>query len=403
MIKEWVDEVHQGDAVDVLSQMPESSVHTCVTSPPYYGQRDYGEDEQIGLEDTLDEYIQNLVDVGNELQRVLRDDGTWWLNLGDKFAQSGRSNQDKSGTAPDGQGHSRGHDAGGFRNKQKMFVPHRVAIALQESGWLARNDNVWHKTNALPEPHTDRFATRFEFVFLLANSDDYYFDLDSIREPYAKSSIKDFERGYGWSDGKYVGDSSPHSEGGTNDPDRPRSESQHPAGKNPGDVWSMSTESFSGSHFAVFPPDLIEKPIKAGCPEQVCVECGTPHVRERVVESREIKGGVHTVPEDERGYSEIQGQSQNDRAGLTQPTSVSLGDWEKQCNCETDSTEPGIVIDPFMGTGTTAIVAERFRRRWVGIDLSAEYVDLAGERISTDRKEKGRPANLLDIGRLEDD
>lgn len=265
---EWVNGIHQGDAAEALREMPSDSVHMAMCSPPYFGLRDYGVDGQIGLEDSIDEYIQNLVDVGEELRRVLHGDGSWWLNLGDSYAQSGRSNHDKPGTAPDGQGHARGHDAGAFGQKNKMLVPHRVAIALQESGWIVRGDCVWAKPNSMPDPTKDRLTETKEFVFHLTPEPDYWFNLDAIREPYAETTKRDAEAGYGWNDSKLNPSKvEVHGEGGVNDPSSDRSEFMHPDGKNPGDVFEVTTKPFPDAHFAVYPPELCEKPIKATCPE----------------------------------------------------------------------------------------------------------------------------------------
>jgi len=275
-ISEWVQDIHCGDAADTLSQMPENSVHCVMTSPPYYGLRDYSADGQIGLEDSLDEYISELVGVFREVRRVLRPDGTWWLNLGDSFAGSGRGQCDgddddvPEAYAPDaGELGDRDTD---LRRKNKMLVPYRVAIALQEAGWICRNDATWYKPNPMPNPVKDRLNTQTERVFLLAKSEEYFFDLDSIRAPHSEVSLRRMENEF---------NHTPRGHPGGHTEDLDPENFCHPSGKNPGDVMEVTTQPFPEAHFAVFPPDLIRDPMKAGTPEQVCAECGTPY--ERVV------------------------------------------------------------------------------------------------------------------------
>lgn len=307
-IEGWVDEVHTGHVVDKLAEMPSDSVHCVVTSPPYYGLRSYSDsDDEIGKEVSLDEYIGKMVAVGNELQRVLRDDGSWWLNLGDTYSGGGGAagvpedwdsistgNMDKYPDEPPAKNTS-------FPDKDKMLVPHRTAIALQESGWMVRNDVVWDKQgSSMPESVKDRLSTTFEYVFHFVQQGDYYYDLDSIREPYSKSSKVRAEYSFEQS-GNYVGDG--YDSGGFED-----GGAVGASGKNPGDIFRETTASFPEAHFAVFPGELIEKPIKATCPED------------------------------------------------------------------------GIVLDPFIGAGTTAVVAQDLGRKWIGIDLNDEYVDMAESR-----------------------
>jgi DNA modification methylase len=395
-IETWTGDIHHGDARGRLAEMPASAVHMVMTSPPYYGLRDYGEDVesiwggdddcdhdwvvekmaaqggentadnppdvggnastqetrirggggvesgrcrwcgawegQLGLEPSLGQFVRNLVEVGNAVRGVLRDDGSWWLNLGDSYSSGGRTSYDanKKDTRDD------------FRQKQKMLVPHRVAIALQDAGWIVRNDVVWQKVNPMPESATDRLSTTFEYVFHLTPQSDYYYDLDAIREPHADASV---ER-RGREDTKRYG---PDDTGGAehtgfagNDLNR--------AGKNPGDIFEVATRAFPDAHFAVYPKELVEKPLKATCPEKVCADCGTPYERE----------------------------------GVTQPTDVSLGDWNQHCDCDTADTKPGIALDPFAGAGTTCKVAKDYGRRFIGVELNREYVALAQKHVGID-------------------
>lgn len=393
-MSEWVNDIHEGDVIETLQEFPESSVHMAMCSPPYYGLRDYEVEGQIGLEESLDEYVENLVAVGEEIRRVLRDDGSWWLNLGDTYAGGSIVRSDANWTRPGDDGYEEAHtastDSNGRRSmstlgrKNKMLVPHRVAIALQDAGWVLRSDAVWMKPNPMPSSVTDRLNEQKEFLFHLAPNPDYWFDLDSIREEHVDSSLArsgrcdNAERGY---------PGTPQ----TMDPDQ----FVHPNGKNPGDVLEITVKSFPEAHFAVYPQELCETPIKASCPPEVCAECGQPYDRESEVVDREFAGGVSPVPEEERGYADRQGQSQNDREGLTQPTERTIGEWEQQCECETTETKPGIVLDPFAGAGTTLLVAKDLRRRFVGIDLNPDYVALAQRRVGIDVDE---PERLHDDG-----
>ena len=339
-ISDWTNDIHTGDAVETLAELPESSIHMCMTSPPYFGLRDYGVDGQIGLEDELDEYIAELVDVFREVRRVLRPDGSAWLNLGDSY------------------------DGG----KNKMLVPHRVAIALQEDGWIVRNDVTWAKPNPMPSSVKDRLNTTTEQVFHLVPEPDYWYDLDAIREPYAEASNERYQYGY--------------------DPDRPSAAptdnpvttaeniDPNPAGKNPGDVFEVTTKPFPDAHFAVYPPELVEKPLKATCPPTVCAECGSPY--ERDVEYHR-KNNRH---ERDESFAKASGEVIDHAQSFTRETPrIEHKGWTPTCDCDTDATEAGIALDPFAGAGTTCLVAKRQGRRFIGIDLNEEYVAMAQKRL----------------------
>ncbi|WP_233274405.1 DNA-methyltransferase [Natrinema thermotolerans] len=392
-IDDWTNNIHQGDAVDTLGEMPDSSVHCAMTSPPYFGLRDYGEDGQIGLEDSLNEYIDALVEVGDELRRVLRSDGSWWLNLGDSYGSKpgwGSQSDDVGGhdAAVD-------HSRSGFQRKSKMLVPHRVAIALQESGWIVRSDAVWSKPNPMPDPAKDRLNETKEFVFHLVPESEYWFDLDAIREPYAQTTKEAAQRGQSKSGQKRADANSPgnhHLSGGLHDESKSRREQMHPSGKNPGDIFDVSVKSFPEAHFAVYPPELCEKPVKSSCPPKVCADCGTPYERVTEVVERYVAGGSPNLPEGDRGFSDRQGTCHADREGMTQAKREMKG-WDQACDCETESTEPGIVLDPFAGAGTTCLVAKRLGRRFAGIDLNPDYVAMAQKRVGVTVEE---PERLLD-------
>ena len=338
-LDDWTNDIHIGDAEATLADMPADAVHMCMTSPPYFGLRDYGEDGQIGLEESLDAYIDELVAVFREVRRVLRPDGVAWLNLGDSYG-------------PD---------------KQKQLVPHRVAIALQDAGWVVRNDVTWVKPNPMPSSVKDRLNTTTEQVFMLAPNPDYWFDLDAIRAEHADRSIERMSEGpvNADTDGR-----------GTNDALEP-DQLCDPAGKNPGDVFEVTTKPFPEAHFAVYPPELVEKPLKATCPPKVCAECGSPYEREVEVERENYGERADRV--------EATGGAVDGGVGKNFPdTSREFEGWTPTCDCDTDATEPGVALDPFAGAGTTALVAKDHGRRFVGIDLNPEYVAMAQKRLGLD-------------------
>jgi DNA modification methylase len=308
--------LYQGDALDVLRTLPTGSVNCCVTSPPYYGLRDYGTPGQYGAEDTPAGYVATMVAVFGEVARVLTGDGTLWLNLGDSYSGSWGNQGRKTGRGTqrpingpmaqpvgDGRyGDPRASRTGVIRDgapaaKNLFGMPWRVAFALQDTGWVLRNAIVWAKPNGMPHPVKDRLATTYEHVFLLTRSARYWFNLDAIREaPQAQSLARAGRR-------RITVDRSPRGVGSpqTMDP----TNSCDPAGRNPGDVWTIPTQPFTAAHFATMPPALAERCILAGC-----------------------------------------------RPG-------------------------GTVLDPFTGSGTTGLAATRHGRRFVGVDLSQEYLRLA--------------------------
>lgn len=226
--------LHTGVARDVLAQLPERSVQTIVTSPPYFGLRDYGVDGQLGNEPTPAEYIAALVDTFREAHRVLADDGVLWVNLGDSYstypANRGQSRSGLAGSTntprpqvPKGAGLS-----GDRPNKSLLMIPARVAIALQDDGWILRNDVIWAKPNGMPESVRDRFTIKHEHLFMFTKGPRYYFDLNAVKQPVKH----------------------PGKTGATH---------TTPELKNPGDVWTISTKPFKGAHFAVFPPEIPER------------------------------------------------------------------------------------------------------------------------------------------------
>jgi len=248
----------EGDCIQSLKSLPEGIVNTCVTSPPYYGLRDYGEQGQVGLEETPEKYVQKLVEVFREVKRVLRDDGTLWLNLGDSYSGSGKGPAGNLGKTHNEREMTHTHVSGkvpnGLKPKDLIGIPWMVAIALRNDGWYLRQDIIWHKPNPMPESVTDRCTKSHEYIFLLSKSKTYYYDAESIKEP-VKQDWGTRDR----TNGKY------HNAGTGLNPHTGLQKSYEKANKR--SVWSVTTKPFHGAHFATFPPDLIEPCVIAGSPE----------------------------------------------------------------------------------------------------------------------------------------
>ncbi len=252
----------RGDCRDVLLTLPDESVHCCVTSPPYFGLRDYGIAEQIGLEATPDAFVADLVAVFREVWRVLRDDGTLWLNLGDSYASStkgsGGSNPDTSPfQAGKGVENKQGFDVRrltcGLPDKNLLGIPWRVAFALQADGWYLRQDIIWSKPNPMPESVQDRCTKAHEYLFLLSKSPTYFCDMEAIAEPTDNPQLVGKPQKVNYSDESAM----------RNDGDRIVIRT---GTRNKRSVWTVATQPFKEAHFATFPPALIEPCILAGCP-----------------------------------------------------------------------------------------------------------------------------------------
>jgi site-specific DNA-methyltransferase (adenine-specific) len=332
------------DVFDYLATLPDNSVDAVITSPPYWLQRDYQADGQIGLEETLQEYMDKLVAVFLEVKRVMKPTATLWINMGDKFL-----------------------------NKQLLGLPWRLAFALQDVGFILRSDIIWSRPNPMPESVLDRPTKSHEYIFLLTKRAKYFYDGDSIREKGSTNSHgggTDHPNRYMYQSGR--------NDGGTLATAKPAGES----GRNRRTVWTVATQPLRGmNHFAAFPEKLIEPCILAGCPREVCSECGAPVVR--VVDKTFIPQPDVSLA---RGMKGAPGQKpmaqENSWDGFPRGTtqSITIG-WTPTCDCNA-STQPGLILDPFMGAGTTAIVARRFDRDYIGCDISQEYVDMALRRLS---------------------
>lgn len=266
-----MDRIINRDALYALRELPYESIHCCVTSPPYYALRDYGLDAQIGRENTPEEYIGRLVEVFREVKRVLRQDGTLWLNISDTYCGTGSKGSYTDPLNPkgrNGQAVSLAHKANGCKKKDLIGIPWMLAFALRADGWFLRSDIIWQKENPMPESIKDRPSRCYEHIFLLAKSKSYYYDATSIAEPIAPSTAARYKAGRG--SGKYA--NGIPGQGKVQSINRPRTagtftDADVSPFRNKRDVWLINTVPYKGAHFAAFPPKLAETCIKAGCPE----------------------------------------------------------------------------------------------------------------------------------------
>jgi DNA modification methylase len=252
-----------GDALDRLREIADGSIQTCVTSPPYWGLRDYGDDDQLGLESTPTEFVEKLCEVFDQVWRVLADDGTLWVNLGDSYAGASLSRASNNGRAGYGKPRegtfSRLGD--GLKSKELVGIPWRFAFAMQDRGWYLRQDIIWAKPNPMPESVTDRCTKSHEYIFLLTKNPRYYFDSEAIREPLAESSLSRLAQDIDGQTG------SARANGGAKTNGTMKALGDPEAGRNKRSVWNVGVASFKDAHFAVYPTALIEPCVKAGSAE----------------------------------------------------------------------------------------------------------------------------------------
>ena len=420
-------QLYQGDVIDVLRRLPAGSVQCVVTSPPYWGLRDYGTaaweggdegcdhrlkhgkrqgnpefnknrpsreltamggdypklicprcgahriDQQIGSERTPDEYVAKLVAVFREVRRVLRDDGTVWLNMGDCFGPKL-----------------------GMKKKGVAGIPHKLVFALEDNGWIHAMEHIWHKPNPMPESAGNRCTKAHEYLFLLTKKLRYFYDTEAIREPLTKCNAQRTTNHY-CTTGR-----GPKDGGNTGlDGLAARMRSGLHTGRNKRSVWTIATQGYPGAHFATFPPKLVEPCIKAGTSERgCCEECGSPWVR--VVETTALKRSRPNDYVKRKGEAGTGNSCANSVAGVDVKT---LG-WEPTCKCNA-GVVPCTVMDIFVGSGTTCCVALDKGRRSIGIDLSEAYlrdnavVRIEGELLARPALARlaGKATKKLRIGR----
>jgi len=435
-----------GDVRERLAELPDESVHCVVTSPPYYGLRDYGTgtweggdvecihalpaewidhnfnaktglgeaktqtaaaigrwynkdgscrcgatriDRQIGLERTPDEFVATMVAVFREVRRVLRKDGTLWLNLGDSYVSAPPGNKqppnDVDGVYKRRMERQLGHgeDASaiwkpknsGLKPKDLMGMPWRVALALQADGWWLRQDIIWHKPNPMPESVRDRCTKTHEYIFLLSKSERYYYDADALREPHTDPGQYPTNGAKGMGSRRHEERQEAGKLGGGHSYSTAY---LNPAGRNKRSVWTIATAPFPEAHFATFPPELPEICIKAGTSEKgCCAKCGAPWGRET---EKIHRGGdrVNWTPETGRAKNSLGGQKEWDNYVVAK----TIG-WSPSCKCDA-LVVPATCLDPFGGAGTTGLVADRLGRNAILIELNPEYAAMAERRIRGD-------------------
>jgi DNA modification methylase len=361
-----------GDAATVMRRLPTGSVDMVFFSPPYYRLRDYGVGSlagELGTEPNVEAWVDGLAEVCGQARRVLTPTGGLWLNLGDTW----------SGRTGDGAG-----------RKSLLLGPERLALRLVQDGWLLRNKIIWAKPNHLPSGVGDRLVAAWEYLYFLTMRPQYFFDLDAVRLPHVshplalvRPRVKHQPRPAGRG-----GQHHPAGRAGESPPGDNRLGSRnlasykrrrlmaHPLGKNPGDVWSVPPSQYGGPHRATMPLELARRAIMAGCPEQVCSICRAPYRRDPALTRRllEAAGVVATV----------------DGPVVARPD-VPL---KPTCRCRTPdgtmpASRPGLVLDPFVGSGTTAIAAEMLGRDWLGVELNSQYAALAEQRINQERTKHG--------------
>jgi DNA modification methylase len=387
-----------GDVREQLKTLADESVHCVVTSPPYWGLRDYGIAGQLGMEPTFQQHVEIITEIFREVKRVLRKDGTLWLNYGDSYAGGGNNRGNNSPISPKqasnagATGQVGGIPIGnGLKPKDLCGIPWRVAFALQADGWYLRQDIIWAKPNPMPESVKDRCTKAHEYVFLLTKSPRYYFDQDAIREAH-----NDPERGANEKTEEYGGRRKLPDEDKIirwhNPVDNARS--YNPAGRNKRSVWEIATSPFPEAHFATFPPELPEICIRAGTSEKGCCgKCGAPWRR-----MQERGKAVPLTPSDAgRKSTWTIGDASRDPATRTDTPlprhyrPVIAESWAATCehsksmSClDSDLIVPCTVLDPFGGAGTTGLVADRLQRNAILIELNPEYAAIAKRRIDGD-------------------
>lgn len=442
-----LNKIHKIDSLEGLKQLPGNYVDCVMNSPPYWALRDYGTaswvggsegcnhlngtlqstkttlhpgtsqndkrnftgmpfkdickkcgakriDLQLGLEPTFDEYITKLCNIFDEVKRVLKPSGTCWVNLGDTYGGSGKgdvgySNKStlRNGNISDNEKYrkvakeswnfDKKPQTQGDVSKSLTLIPFRFAIEMVNRGWILRNTIIWHKPNCMPSSAKDRFTVDFEYVFFFVKSKKYFFE--SQYEPQLESSKERYQYDFPGNPG-YIYPNEKR--------DRPNNfngKMMIEGGRNKRTVWSICPQPFPEAHFAVYPEELCETPLKSGCPEFVCKKCGK--AREKIITTEYVGSS-----ENRGGHIVGNGQSQGGLYNIPKESAKKVDDGYTNCGCwyvqkfgniehHTQQFEGGIVLDPFMGAGTTALVALKQNKRFIGFEINKDYIDIANKRL----------------------
>jgi len=374
-------QIYQGNALEKLKQLESESVHCCVTSPPYWALRDYGVEDQIGQEETPEEYVDKLVHVFREVKRVLRDDGTLWLNIGDTYCGTGnkggyRDPKYKEGRT--GQVVALNNKIDGLKPKDLVGIPWMLAFALRADGWWLRSDIIWAKGNPMPESVTDRPTKAHEYIFLLSKSERYFYDAEAIKENSVdpQGSAARYKYTFSGRDGLIMPDGKPQQIA-------TKGIREFSSKRNKRTVWNITTKPFSEAHFATFPPEIPETCIKAGTSEKgCCPKCGSPWIR--VIEK------TGHINKREPAHVPNNCPTKTDNTGWA-PTTRATDKWQPICSCGIEETTSCTVLDPFAGAGTTLWVAEQLGINSIGIEINPEYCEIIRRRMG------GLEMNLFQI------
>lgn len=370
----WIEE---WDVLKTPWPLPDKCVQTVVTSPPYWGLRDYGVAGMIGLEPTFDEWLTRMVAVFREVKRVLRDDGTIWVNMGDSYSTHAKG-KDCPGIQSKTSKHREGRNVKNeLKEKNLIGMPWRLAFAMQADGWILRSDIIWHKPNPMPESVRDRPTKGHEYLFLMVKQPRYYYDQDAVSFPLSTDP-----KTWGRHGRKDPGLACPIPKPmfGPTRAGRDGTEWGNKVSRNLRTVWTIPTQPYPDAHFATFPPKLVEPCVKAGTSEfGQCGECGAGYERYVKREKMQIKRSSRREQMGEFGRTQSSGT-------MVKPAISETVGWVPGCDCKPDpeDTIPQLVLDPFMGSGTTALVATRLGRRAIGFELNPDYVRMARERLRQD-------------------
>lgn len=356
-----------GDSLEILKNFPNNTFHTAVTSPPYWQLRDYFVDNQLGHEATPEEYVENLVDILREVKRVLRKDGTLWLNIGDGYNNNSgfcRSSKEwQRGGRKSGSADKKLFKHKYIKQKDLIGIPWRVAFALQENGWYLRCDIIYSKTNIMPDGAKDRPTRSHEYIFLLSKSKKYFYDYYAVLEDTKDRPSR--VQGFGANE-----------QHGTFRQDQDRT-FEHYGKRNKRSVWHTSVSSFKGKHYATFSQELIDPCVASSTSQKgCCIKCGSPWKRifDKVRVEIDKKYSPKKMTEIINFFPEMEEKKEY------QLQLIEKG-WEKQCDCNTHKTKPCIILDPFSGMATTGVVALKYNQNYVGIEINKEYLEMSRRRL----------------------